>query len=155
MSHRVKVFVLLFTSIMLSNQQHLMASESAVALFPSLKKKAPNTNSNRSRGLNADAFTVNVYQAMNSWRALIEKQPNQSLKIELKTGDWGRKGSNNMSNVWVSYDKDWAPLSASGKTITYSYTFGESTIGISSAFRLIANENSRKADRQPQNRSSA
>ncbi|CAA6677331.1 MULTISPECIES: hypothetical protein [unclassified Lentimonas] len=142
MSKRVKGFLLLFSWAVLSNQPCLVASESAVSLFP--KVKSQSTHGGDDGRLNPKLFTRNTNGKARAWRSKIKAQEGDSIDIELKTGDWGRAGPSDIAMVWASYNQDWAPISASGKTITYSYTFGESTIGVSSSFRLIANQESRK-----------
>lgn len=141
MSSYLKVILCLFVCVTFSKPQCLQASESVVTLLPSL-----NGGSSASNGkLNARAFTNNAKGKFNAWRAKITPAGDGSLSIDLKTGAWPNKKSKVMDNVWVSPNQDWADLTASGKTVTYSYTFGESTIGISSSFRIIASQATRGA----------
>ena len=129
----------------LASAPYLGAAESAVVLFPTLKNKPEQlpAGTEYSGRLSAFSFTGNVYGYANSWRSKIQPKGNGSTELEFKTGDWERPDSNKVPNVWVSYDLNWEPFTAAGQTITYSYTFGESTIGMSSSFRMAATKESR------------
>jgi hypothetical protein len=143
MSRYLKVILCLFVCLTFSKQQCLQANESVVTLLPSLNGRS-NASSANGR-LNAHSFTSNAKGKFNVWRTGVTSASNGSLNIDLKTGNWPKKKSKLMDSVWISPNQDWAPFTAQGKTITYSFTFGESTIGISSSFRLTASKASRGA----------
>jgi hypothetical protein len=90
-------------------------------------------------------FTSSVSNQQNEWRSVLQSQ-NGSLKIALKTGDWDRPDSDAASEVWLSYNGDWAAVERNGKTLRFSYTFGKSSPGMLCRFRFGASAQSRKGN---------
>ncbi|MDQ8196342.1 hypothetical protein QEH59_18040 [Coraliomargarita sp. SDUM461004] len=89
-------------------------------------------------------FLSSVSHQQNDWRSVVRSQGGSS-KIALKTGEWDRPDSDYTSELWLSYNGDWASVATGGKTLRFSYTFGKSNPGVLCRFRFGASAQSRKA----------
>ena len=97
-----------------------------------------------SSNLKPTDFTSSVSNQQNEWRSIVQSH-NGTSKIALKTGDWDRPDSDATSQLWLSYNGDWATVARAGKTLRFSYTFGKSNPGVLCRFRFGASAQSRKA----------
>lgn len=82
----------------------------------------------------------------NSWRSAVNVNRNR-LNIVLKTGRWERPDANELKNLWLSYEQDWAKVDTYGKALRFRYEFDESSLGAASVFRFGASEDSRRSHR--------
>jgi hypothetical protein len=89
-------------------------------------------------------FTSPVDGKSNSWRSALDKA-GSSLGIVMKSGQWERPDANELKDIWLSYDQDWAKVNTSGKSLRFTYEFSESTRGAGAVFRFGASEDSRKS----------
>ncbi|MGJ8654397.1 MAG: hypothetical protein ACSHX8_14145 [Opitutaceae bacterium] len=82
----------------------------------------------------------------NSWRSDVNISRNR-LNITLKTGRWERPDANELKDIWLSYEQDWAKVDTYGKALRFRYEFDESSIGAASVFKFGASKDSRRSHR--------
>ncbi|MEM8867770.1 MAG: hypothetical protein AAGC73_05835 [Verrucomicrobiota bacterium] len=79
------------------------------------------------------------------WRASVTMPKAGVLQLFLTTGKGNRASSRNISQLWASYNMDWMSSLNNGRTVTFRYTLGQSTVGIQKSFRFGCSDLSRKS----------
>lgn len=86
-------------------------------------------------------FVSSVDNAQNSWRAELNSV-GDNVRIRLKLGEWGISGSQAVDTIWIANRINWAEVKKYGRDLEWTYTFGESSIGVKSILKFGASVNS-------------
>jgi hypothetical protein len=134
----LSIILILASSLLLTTS---FASEIGVAVPPIQKDKSIQPSLRFPGKLASSQFISSVDGAQNSWRAVLRDEGN-AVRVGLKLGDWERPDSQVVNTLWLANNIDWAKVDKRYRDLEFTYTFGESTVGVQSIFKFGASAES-------------
>ncbi|MEM7791237.1 MAG: hypothetical protein AAF546_07540 [Verrucomicrobiota bacterium] len=94
--------------------------------------------------LSAENVITSVDTNGERWRASVTEPEAGELQLIFTMGKGNSAENTRLAKMWASYSYDWATHIASGRTVIFRYTIGQSTKGLETTFRFGGSESSRR-----------